>query len=61
MIDEKHMTAMCHGQLFQHRAEQAFNKKGNLVLKKHDQAMPDHRGKSALTYEGPYMVKKVFL
>ena len=42
MIDEKHMTAMCHGQLYQHYVEQAFNKKvrslvfeeGELVLKK---------------------------
>ena len=42
MIDEKHMIAMCHGQLYQRRAEQAFDKKvrprvfeeGDLVLKK---------------------------
>ncbi|XP_023884262.1 uncharacterized protein LOC111996506 [Quercus suber] len=42
MIDEKCMTAMCHGQLYQCRVKQAFNKKvrpivfkkGNLVLKK---------------------------
>ena len=29
-------------------------------MKKHNQAMPDHRGKFALTYEGPYVVKKAF-
>ena len=34
---------------------------GDLVLKKHNQAMPDHRGKFAPTYEGPYVVKKAFL
>ena len=62
------MIAMCHGQLYERRVEQAFNKKvrprvleeGNLVLKKLNQAMPDHRGKFAPTYEGPYVVKKAF-
>ena len=29
-------------------------------MKKHNQAMPNHRGKFALTYEGPYVVKKAF-
>ena len=68
MIDEKHMTVMCHGQLYQHHAKRAFNKKfrpkvveeGDLVLKKCNQAMPNHRGKFALTYEGLYVVKKTF-
>ena len=68
MIDEKHMTAMCHGQLYQRRAGRAFNKKvkpkvfeeGDLVLKKRNQALPDDRGKFAPTYEGPYVVKKAF-
>ena len=68
MIDEKRMTTMCHGQLYQRHAERAFNKKvrprvfkeGDLVLKKCNQALPDHKGKFAPTYEGPYMVKKVF-
>ena len=68
MIDEKRITAMCHGQLYQRRIERAFDKKvkpqvfeeGDLVLKKHNQAMPDHRGKFAPTYEGPYVVKKAF-
>ena len=68
MIDEKHMTVMCHGQLYQRCVERAFNKKviprvfeeGNLVLRKCIQAMLDHRGKFTLTYEGPYMVKKAF-
>ena len=68
MTDEKRMTAMYHGQLYQCRAEQAFNKKvkprvfeeGNLVLKKYNQALPDHRGKFAPTYKGSYVVKKAF-
>ena len=68
MIDEKHMTAMCHGQLYQRRAKQAFNKKvrprvfeeGDLVLKKHNQALPDHKGKFASTYKCSYVVKKAF-
>ena len=48
--------------------ERSLNKKvrprvfeeGELVLKKHNQAMLDHKGKFAPTYEGPYMVKKAF-
>ena len=51
MIDEKHMIAMCHGQLYQHYVEQAFNKKvrslvfeeGELVLKKCNQALLDQK------------------
>ncbi|XP_075633455.1 uncharacterized protein LOC142605914 [Castanea sativa] len=68
MIDEKRMTVICHGQLYQRRVERAFNKKvrprvfveGDLVLKKHNQAMPDHRGKFSPTYDGQYVVKKAF-
>ena len=62
------MTAMCHKQLYQCRVKQAFNQKvrpkvfeeGDLVLKKFNQTMPDHRGKFAPTYKGLYMVKKAF-
>ena len=68
MTDEKHMIAMCHRWLYQHHVKQAFNKKvrpkvfdeGELVLKKRNQVMPNHRGKFALTYKGPYVVKKAF-
>ena len=68
MIDEKCMTTICHAQLYQRRIKGVFNKKvklrvfkeGDLVLKKHNQAMPDHRGKFAPTYEGLYVVKKAF-
>ena len=66
MIDEKCMTTMCHGQLYQYCVEQAFNKKvrprvfeeGNLVLKKHNHTMPNHKGKFAPTYKGLYMVRR---
>ena len=61
MIAKKRMTVMCHGQLYQHRIKQAFNRKviprvfedGDLVLRKCNQAMPDHKGKFSPTYEGP--------
>jgi len=33
---------------------------GDLVLKKVSQAQKDHRGKWALNYEGPFVVKKAF-
>ena len=47
----------------------AFDKKvcsrkfseGDLILKKVSQAQKDHRGKWALNYEGPFVVKKAFL
>ena len=32
----------------------------DLVLKKCNQAIPNHKGKFAPTYEGPYVVKKAF-
>ena len=62
------MTAMCHRQLYQCRVEQAFNKKvkpkvfeeDDLVLKKHNQARHDRKGKFTPTYEVPYVVKNVF-
>ena len=68
MIDEKCMTTMCHGQLYQRRIERAFNKKVrskvfeevDLVLKMRNQAMPDHKGEFAPTYEGLYVVKNAF-
>ena len=68
MIDEKRMTVMCHGQLYQRYIKRAFNKKvrpkvfeeGDLVLKRCNQAIPNHRRKFSPTYEGPYEVKKAF-
>jgi hypothetical protein len=67
-IEEKRMTALCHGQLYQRRMKQAFEKKvrprefreGDIVLKKILSFQPDSRGKWAPNYEGPYVVKRTF-
>jgi len=53
LIEEKRMTALCHGQLYQKRMKQAFEKKvrprefkeGDLVLEKILIFQPDSRGK----------------
>ena len=60
---------MSHGQLYQSRVKNAFDKKvcprkfkeGDLVLNKVSQAQKDYMGKWALNYEGPFIVKKAFL
>ena len=54
--------------MYQCHVERAFNKnvrpkvfeEGDLVFKKCNQAMLDHRGKFSPTYEGSYVVKKAF-
>ena len=59
---------MCHGQLYQRRMKNAFDKKvrphefreGNLVLKKVSPVQKDYRGKWAPNYEGPFVVKRAF-
>jgi hypothetical protein len=68
LIEEKRMAALCHGQLYQRRMKQAFDKKvrpgefreGDLVLKKILSFQPDARGKWTPNYEGPYVVKRAF-
>ncbi|RDX87795.1 hypothetical protein CR513_30686, partial [Mucuna pruriens] len=68
MIDEKRLTALCHGQLYQRRIKNAFDKKtkprtfreGDMVLKKILPNVKDQRGKWAPNYEGPYIVKHAF-
>ena len=68
MIEEKRLTAMCHGQLYQQRMKKAFDKKvkprvfreGDLVLKKVLSFAPDSRGKWTPNYEGSYVVKRAF-
>ncbi|GAU49442.1 hypothetical protein TSUD_407340 [Trifolium subterraneum] len=65
LIEEKRMAALCHGQLYQRRMKQAFDRKvrprefceGDLVLKKILSFQPDSRGKWTPNYEGPYFVK----
>ena len=68
LIEEKRMTALCHGQLYQQRLKRAFDKKvrprqfkeGDLVLKAILPIHKDIRGKWTPNYEGPYVVKKAF-
>ncbi|XP_050881388.1 uncharacterized protein LOC127084911, partial [Lathyrus oleraceus] len=68
LVDEKRLTSLCHGQLYQKRLKRAFDKKvrvrefreGDLVLKKILPIHKDSRGKWTPNYEGPYVVKKVF-
>ncbi|KAI5427356.1 hypothetical protein KIW84_032686 [Lathyrus oleraceus] len=68
LIEEKRLTAMCHGQSYQQRMKKAFDKKvkprvfreGDLVLKKVLSFVPDSRGKWTPNYEGPYVVKRAF-
>ncbi|KAI5402414.1 hypothetical protein KIW84_050143 [Lathyrus oleraceus] len=68
LIEEKRLTAMCHGQLYQQRMKKAFDKKvkprvfreGDLVLKKVLYFAPDSRGKWTPNYEGPYVIKRSF-
>ncbi|KAI5415735.1 hypothetical protein KIW84_040954 [Lathyrus oleraceus] len=68
LIEERRLTAMCHGQLYQQRMKKAFDKKvkprvfreGDLVLKKVLSFAPDSRGKWTPNYEGPYVVKRAF-
>jgi len=68
LIEEKRMTTLYHGQLYQKRMKQAFDKKvrprefkeGDLVLKKILTFQPDSRGKWAPNYEGSYVVKRAF-
>lgn len=68
LIEEKRMTALCHGQLYQQKLKRAFDKKvhprvfreGDLVLKRIIPGQRDSRGKWAPNYEGPFVVKKVF-
>ena len=68
LIEEKRLAALCHGQLYQKRMMRAYDKKvrpkhfqeGELVLKRIPQNQQDPRGKWALHWEGPYVVKKAF-
>jgi hypothetical protein len=68
LIDEKRLAAVCHGQIYQKCMTQAFNKRvkrqvyqlGDLVIKRIILPQGDPRGKWTPTYEGPFVVKKVF-
>ncbi|PKI74784.1 hypothetical protein CRG98_004802 [Punica granatum] len=68
LIDEKRLTALCHGQCYQQRMARAFNarvrhrefKSSDLVLRKVLHIIHDSRGKFAYKYDGPFVVKEVF-
>ena len=68
LIDEKRLTAICHGQTYQKRMIKAFNKKvrrqvyqvGDLVIKRIILPQSHPMGKWTPTYKGPFVVKNVF-
>jgi hypothetical protein len=68
LIDEKRLAAVCHGQVYQQKMKRAFDKRvrhqsykpGDLVLKRIILPQGDPRGKWTPTYEGPFVVQKVF-
>ncbi len=68
LIDEKRLTAVCHGQLYQRRMARAFDKNvcprefqlGDIVLRKVLPNQSDSQGKWSPTYKGSYVVKKAF-
>ncbi|XP_060200829.1 uncharacterized protein LOC132629109 [Lycium barbarum] len=67
LIDEKRITSVCHGQLYQKRIARAHNKKvrprhfevGQLVLKRILPHQAEAKGKFAPNWQGPFVVKKV--
>ncbi|GAU46436.1 hypothetical protein TSUD_91540 [Trifolium subterraneum] len=68
LIEEKRMAALCHGQLYQIRMKQAFDRKvrprefreGSVLKIGPVIEPPDSRGKWTPNYEGPYVVKRAF-
>ncbi|XP_049387779.1 uncharacterized protein LOC125852094, partial [Solanum stenotomum] len=66
LIDEKKMSVVCHGQLYQQRMTRAFNKKGRvrtfevgqLVLKCIFPHQEEYKWKFAPHWQGPYVVHK---
>ncbi|XP_049366572.1 uncharacterized protein LOC125831410 [Solanum verrucosum] len=67
LIDEKRIVAVCHGQLYRQIMIRVFHKKvrarifeiGQLVLKRIFPHQDEYKGKFALNWQGPYMVRKV--
>ncbi|XP_060182913.1 uncharacterized protein LOC132612849 [Lycium barbarum] len=67
LIDEKRLTAVCFGQLYQQRMARAYNKKvhprhfevGQLVMKRILPHQEEVRGKFAPNWQGPYVIKRV--
>ncbi|WMV51621.1 hypothetical protein MTR67_045006 [Solanum verrucosum] len=67
LIDEKRLTAVCFGQLYQQMMARAYNKKvhpghfevGQLVLKRILPHQEEAKGKFAPNWQGPYLIKEV--
>ncbi|XP_049388505.1 uncharacterized protein LOC125852866 [Solanum stenotomum] len=67
LIDEKRLTAVCFGQLYQQRIARAYNKKvrprhfevGQLVLKRILPHQEEAKGKFSSNWQGPYLIKEV--
>ena len=61
------MVVVCHGQLYRKRIIRAFQKRvrarnfevGHLVLKRTFPHQDEYKGKFALNWQGPYMVRKI--
>jgi hypothetical protein len=51
LIEEKRLTAMCHGQLYQQRMKKAFDKKAKPLVFREGDSSREH----------PYVVKRAFL
>ena len=68
LIDDKRLTAVRHGQMYQKQMIKDFNKKvrhqvyqvGDLVMKRIILPQGDPRGKWTPTYEGLFVFKSIF-
>ena len=68
LIDEKRLAVVCHGQMYKKCMIKAFNKKikhriyqaGDLVIKRIILPQGDPMGKWTPTYEGSFVIKKIF-
>ncbi|PHT39337.1 hypothetical protein CQW23_22910 [Capsicum baccatum] len=67
LIEEKRLTSVCHGQLYQRRMARAYNKKvhprnfevGQLVLRRILPHQVEAKGKFSPNWQDPFVVKKV--
>ncbi|PHT42370.1 hypothetical protein CQW23_16395 [Capsicum baccatum] len=67
LIEEKRLTSVCHGQLYQRRMARAYNKKvrprnfevGQLVLRCILPYQVEAKGKFSRNWQGPFVVKTV--
>ncbi|PHU24409.1 hypothetical protein BC332_09516 [Capsicum chinense] len=67
LIEEKKLTSVCHGQLYQRRMARVYNKKvrprnfevGQLVLRRILPHQVKAKGKFSPNWQGPFIVKKV--